>query len=47
MQKGAAVVLLREVLIRKGITVRVRRELKQMFPEHECYIAVGSHVDSV
>jgi hypothetical protein len=45
MQKGAAVVLLEEVFIRKGTTVRVRRELTQMFPKYECYIAVGSHVD--
>jgi len=45
MQKGAAVVLLQEVLIRKGTTVKVRRELRQMFPMYECYIAAGSHVD--
>jgi len=45
MQKGAAVVLLEEVLIRKGTTVRVRRELRHMFPKYECYIAAGSHVD--
>jgi len=45
MQKGAAVVLLQEVLIRKGTTVRVRRELRHMCPMYECYIAVGSHVD--
>jgi len=45
MQKGAAVVLLQEVLIRKGITIRVRREVRQMFPKYECYIAAGSHVD--
>ena len=35
MQKGAAVVLLQEVLIRKGTTVKVRRELRQVFPT-EC-----------
>ena len=29
---GAAVVLLQEVLIHKGTTVKVRRELRQMFP---------------
>jgi len=46
MQKGAAVVLLQEVLIRKGSTVKVRRELRQTFPMHECYIAVGSHEDA-
>ena len=34
----AAVVLLQEVLIRKGTTVKVRRELRQMFPKYECYI---------
>ena len=45
MQKGAAVVLLQEVLIHKGTTVKDRRELRQMFPEYECYIAAGSHVD--
>ena len=45
MQKGAAVVLLQKVLIRKGTTVKVRRELRQMFPIYECYIAAGSHVD--
>jgi len=45
MQKGTAVVLLQEVLIRKGTTVKVRRELKQMFPKYECNIAAGSHVD--
>ena len=44
-KKGAAVVLLQEVLIRKGKTVKVRRELRQMFPMYECYIAAGSHVD--
>jgi len=45
MQKGAVVVLLQEVLTRKGTTVRVRRELRRMFPHYECYIAAGSHVD--
>ena len=45
MQKEAAVVLLQEVLIRKGTTVKVRRELRQMFPKYKCYIAAGSHVD--
>jgi len=45
MQKGAAVVLLQEVLIRKGTTVKVRRELREIFPKYECYIAAGSHVD--
>jgi len=45
MQKGAVVVLLQEVLIRKGRTVKVRRELRQMFPKYECSIAAGSHVD--
>jgi len=44
MQKGAAVVLLQEVLIRNGMTVKVRRELGQMFPMYECYIAARSHV---
>ena len=41
MQKGAAVILLQEVLIRKGTTVKVRRELRQMFPKYERYIAEG------
>jgi len=45
MQKGAAVVLLQEVLIRKETTVKVRRYFRQMFPMYECYIAAGSHVD--
>jgi len=45
MQKGAAVVLLQEVLIRKGTTVKVRRELRQTFPKYECYITAGRHVD--
>ena len=45
MQKGAAVVLLQEVLIRKGTKVKVRRELRQMFPKYECYISAGIHVD--
>jgi len=45
MQKRAAVVLLQEVLTRTGTTVKVRRELRQMFPKYDCYIAVGSHVD--
>jgi len=45
MQKGAAVVLLQEILIRKGTTIKVRRELRQMFPVYECYMAAGSHVD--
>jgi len=34
-----------EGFIRKGTTIRVRRVLRHMFPEYECYIAVGSHVD--
>ena len=45
MQKGAAVVLLQEVLIRTGTTVKVRRELRHMFPMYACYIAAGIHVD--
>jgi len=45
MRKGAAVVLLQEVLIRKGTTVKVIRELRSMFSEYECYIAAGSHVE--
>ena len=45
MHQGAAVVRLEEVLIRKGTTVKVRRELRQMFAKYECYIAAGSHVD--
>jgi len=45
MQKGAAVVLLQEVLIRKGTTVKVRRELGQMFSKYKCFIAAGSHLD--
>ena len=45
MQKEATVVLLHEVVIRKETTVRVRRDLRQIFPKYECYIAVGSHVD--
>jgi len=45
MQKGAAVVLLQEVLKRRGTTVKVRRELRQMFLKYECYISAGSHVD--
>ena len=32
MQKGDAVILLQEVLIRKGTTVKVRRKLRHMFP---------------
>ena len=44
-KKGAAVVLLQEVLIHKGTTVEVRRELRQMFPKYKCYIAAGRHVD--
>ena len=45
IQKGAAVVLLQQVLIRKGTTVKVRRELRLMFPMYECYVAARSHVD--
>jgi len=45
MQRGATVVLLQEVVIHKGMTVKVRRELRQMFPKYECYIAAGSHAD--
>jgi len=45
MQKGTAVVLLQEVLIRKGTKVKVRRELSNNLTEYKCYIAVGSHVD--
>jgi len=45
MQKEAAVVLLQKVLTRKATTVKFRRELRQMFPMYECYIAAGSHVD--
>jgi len=41
----SCVVLLQEVIIRKGTTVRVRRELRHMFPTYECYFAAGSHVD--
>jgi len=48
MQKGAAVVLLQEVLICKGTTAKFGRELRQMFPEpeYECYVAAESHVDT-
>jgi len=42
---GAAVILLQEVLTCKGTTVEVRRELRQIFPRYECYIAAGSHLD--
>jgi len=42
MKKGAAVVLLQVVLTRKGTTVKVRRELRRMFLEYECYIDVGT-----
>jgi len=45
MQKAASVVLLQEALLRKGTTVRVKQELRQMFPKYECYITAGSHVD--
>jgi len=45
MQRGAAVVLLQEILVRKGTKFKVRRELGQMFPKYECYISVGNHVD--
>jgi len=45
MQKGAAVVLLQEVLLRKRTTVKVSRELTQILVKYECYIAAGSHVD--
>jgi len=31
-----------ELLIRKRTTVKVRRELRQMFPMYESYIAAGS-----
>jgi len=41
----SCVVLLQEVLIRKDTTVKVRRELRQMFPKYGCCISVGSHVD--
>jgi len=45
MQKGAAVVLLQVVLIHKGTTVRVRPELRHMFPKFGRYIAARSHAD--
>ena len=45
MNKGAAIVMLQEILIRKGKKTRVQRELKHDFPEYDCYIAVGDHVD--
>jgi len=43
MQKGVAVVVLQEIL--KRTTVKVRRELTQMSPMYECYLAAGRHVD--
>ena len=45
MDKGAAIVMLQEILIRKGKKTRVQRELKRDFPEYDCYIAVGDYVD--
>jgi len=33
------------MMMRKGTTVQVRRELRQLFPKYEFYIAEGSHVD--
>ena len=45
MQKGAAVVLLQKLLLRKGTKVKVRQEPRQMLPKYEYYIAAGSHAD--
>jgi len=45
MQTGVAVVLVQEILIRKGTIDREKQKHRQMFPKYECYIAVGSHVD--
>ena len=45
MDKGAAIVMLQEILIRKGKKTRVQRELKLDFSEYDCYITVGDHVD--
>ena len=45
MDKGAAIVMLQEILIRKGKKTKVQREFKYQFPEYDCYIAAGDHVD--
>ena len=43
--KGAAVVILQEFLIHKGTKTEVRREFKHKFPEYDCYIAAGDHLN--
>ena len=45
MNKGAAVVILQEVLVHKGTKIRIQREFKHKFPEYDCYIAAGDRVD--
>ena len=45
MDKGAAIVMLQEILIHKGKKTKVQREIKKKFPEYDCYIAAGDHVD--
>jgi len=47
MQKGAAVFLLQQELVRKGTIVRVRRELRHIFPEFECYIMMIAFIITV
>ena len=45
MDKGAAIVMLQEILIRKGKKTIVQRKLKLDFSEYDCYIAVGDYED--
>ena len=45
INKGAAVVILQEILIHKGTKTKVQREFKHKFLEYDCYIAAGNHID--
>ena len=45
INKGAAVVILQEILIHKGTKTKVPREFKHKFLEYDCYIAAGNHID--
>ena len=45
MDKVAAILMLQDILICKEKKTNVQRELKQGFPECDCYIPAGDHVD--
>jgi len=47
IRKKAAIVMLQEIRVPRGIKFRVQRDFWRKYPEYECYIAAGSDVDSV